>query len=466
MLVISEDTFARRHCYRVICTNDKNQVISERIVRYPLVLRTAEHKIVLYDDRMQVILPAFKYLNHTLADQSYNSRIMAAHALRLLYCFSDIYSVDVQHLTIDDVHLLQAFLLSPVTDKNILLEEKTFRSAKTVNQYLNACRQYLKFLGFEQNYLFDYRIRTNRYNENEALHPSKAYRSTLKTPSPTATVPKYLTVGEFANLIKTIRQHGTLADECIARLMFECGLRRGEVLGLTHEDLDEILIGDEYYPVVYIRNRASDNPLFQSAKSCLVVENPALYDSPDYNTENLGYEKVFLSRHLYDLLSIYIDYVIFKILPKYPENYGSTTADATNLKRRKLIQKARGNPRALENLQNHYLFVNKFGRLLTGQTFNKRLRKYFVLSGLSVDNDSRTNNLAHRLRHSYAMFLIQHQHLDLGEVKQLMRHKSITSTMIYFNPTDEDIVREKTGHQQSLSELIPILQETPWLQNL
>lgn len=67
--------------------------------------------------------------------------------------------------------------------------------------------------------------------------------------------------------------------------MYENGLRIGEVLGLTREDvaLEEDVNGNQI-PVLYLRNRLTDKA-FQNAKSCMKVHSKQTYRSKDYNTE-------------------------------------------------------------------------------------------------------------------------------------------------------------------------------------
>ncbi|MGE7363971.1 tyrosine-type recombinase/integrase [Staphylococcus cohnii] len=80
-------------------------------------------------------------------------------------------------------------------------------------------------------------------------------------------VPKYISVDEFKKIIEVIRSDYSIREEIIVRLMYECGLRIRETMGLTFEDLD---ITEESISVAYIRNRASDKP-YQLAKTCMTI---------------------------------------------------------------------------------------------------------------------------------------------------------------------------------------------------
>ena len=71
--------------------------------------------------------------------------------------------------------------------------------------------------------------------------------------------------------------------ECIIRLMYQSGLRIGEVLELTFEDIVE---DNNNYKVI-IRNRFTDRT-FQKAKFLMTITDRNQYRSRDYNLEWYG----------------------------------------------------------------------------------------------------------------------------------------------------------------------------------
>jgi len=95
---------------------------------------------------------------------------------------------------------------------------------------------------------------------------------------------------------------------------------------------------------------------------------------------------------------------------------------------------------------NYYIFLNKNGTSLSASGWNGVLRQLFEEVGLGLDKEKREHNLSHRFRHGFAMCFI-HQLNDeekkdkvgIQKLQKLMRHKSILSTMIYYNPDDEEI---------------------------
>src|SRR5699024_1416998 len=90
--------------------------------------------------------------------------------------------------------------------------------------------------------------------------------------------------------------------------------------------------------------------------------------------------------------------------------------------------------------KNYYLFLSKNGSPLTSSGWNYWLRSFFNELKIHTDKTSKKTNLSHRFRHGYAMYLINELNLTLEEVSRYMRHRSITSTYVYYNPTEEEIM--------------------------
>ena len=107
------------------------------------------------------------------------------------------------------------------------------------------------------------------------------------------------------------------------------------------------------------------------------------------------------------------------------------------------------------------MFLNQYGRCLSAQTFNYHLKEYYREAGIPLDYGIKKDNLSHRLRHGFAMF---HAHFSKKPVtelalKDMMRHKSISSTMVYYNPTDADKLEMEKEFQSELYQMIPELKE-------
>ena len=107
--------------------------------------------------------------------------------------------------------------------------------------------------------------------------------------------------------------------------------------------------------------------------------------------------------------------------------------------------------------ENYYVFINSIGKPINISTWNKTLREIFEKSGLSTDNHKKEHNLSHRFRHGFAMFLVQYKNIRLEELKLLMRHESLSSTAIYYRPTEDDVATIKEDFSKTLEELIPMI---------
>ena len=90
---------------------------------------------------------------------------------------------------------------------------------------------------------------------------------------------------------------------------------------------------------------------------------------------------------------------------------------------------------------NYYVFLNTLGRPLSENMWNKNLRVIFRKAEFAGDEGVREDNLNHRLRHGCAIYLSNVLHLPNFDVKTLMRHKNLSTTAIYHNPTPEDTER-------------------------
>jgi integrase/recombinase XerC len=71
------------------------------------------------------------------------------------------------------------------------------------------------------------------------------------------------------------------------------------------------------------------------------------------------------------------------------------------------------------------LYLNKFGRRLSGRSVENIVRKYVLQAGVFRDRIS-----PHKLRHTFAT-LLHSKDVDILEIQKLLGHASITSTQIY-----------------------------------
>lgn len=449
MIVISENKKGKQSIFVKTILDNEGQEISSRIVSMPLfeVTKDGFDYFVLYDDKMEVICEVFKFLNHDMQKSTYNTRRQAAFALRLLYCFLYLTNTKIDKIGEEQIKKLQYFLkgTGSITEKYKMI---TQRSNSTINGYMSVYRNFFKKRGIKSESLFDFHMITSKTNIGKDFSMDtkiKKYNNNLKVKKQ-KTIPKYIGINDFKKIFKFVIEKKDKQAKIILHLMYGYGLRIGEVLGLTIEDVTEVINDGNYIPVLILRNRLSDKK-YQYAKNLPHVTNIKQYHSNDYIKSK---QKIIITENLYEEILEYIEETHLKAMEKYSKNYNQTFADIVSYRDK------------LE--ENHYIFLNRYGRILSDQVWNKKLKKYFMEANIPIDIGVRENNLSHRFRHGFAMFHARFSEhpVDVLSLQRMMRHKKISSTMIYYNLTEEDELQIKTEFQNELYSLIPELQKG-WL---
>lgn len=410
---------------------------------------------------MEVQSGAFAYVNQSMQLFSYNTRIKANEALKFLLAFEELFGKPLADFTPDDVTSLKYFLHGYSPDGQIYsFDLITIRSNDTVNGYLSVYRGFLKYLGVEKHPIFVTTGKLSRpYSASSgAFGQSGTYRVSDRKASRPVEVPKYISVDEFVRILEYVRKHYDPMTEIIIRLMYQCGLRLGEVLGLTADDLvveniehlqkrDCYKYRDKYVPVAYIRNRVSDAK-YQHAKTCMKVVSRKQYSSQDYTTYFYGYQFVVVPQDLFDMINDYIEKEHVAAREHFHDRYyKKTIADRT---------------READEFEdvNYYVFINSIGTPISDSTWNDRMRDIYRAVGIQVDQNRRKSNLNHRFRHGFAMFNVQYCHVNEVKLADLLRHRSTAAVMCYYTPTISDQIELKTKATEDMYEAIPQLRRT------
>ena len=441
MYLIVEKKLDEGTFYEKNFVSNKGEIISREIIHFKnaKVIHNNVQYIILYDPNMQIITEVFDYINFELEDSSPNHRYTALTALKLLYSFLKIYNLKLESLSKNDFKNLISFLAGiPRAGTLYNLNLTTLRSDSTLETYLSIYRNFVTFLNYQESILIkkgnNYKIIFNDETDSQIKVPH--YEVKIKNYDPEFSPPRYISIDEFKEILNVIRNEYTIREECIVRLMFETGLRLGEVLGLTNEDILEKGTGT----YLYLRNRCSDS-FDQLAKGCMTIKNKKQYKTKAYKTKNVGYQTVFISNNLLELINDYVNEYHQSDSVTFENNYKNfTSADSVE-----------------SNDINFYLFINSIGRPLSGNLWGKILREIFHKAGIDVDKEQRETNLSHRFRHGFAMFMIQYKKVEELKLMLLLRHSNINSVKYYYRPTDKDIIDMRTDFVSSLYEIIPEL---------
>lgn len=431
--------------YEKVVTDDDGNVQYSRKVFIPLYQQEVDGftYFVMYDDLGGVIHDVYSFLNIDMKSQPYNSRRQAAFSLRLLYCFLSLANCKVDELNSTNFSELMVFLRG--LDSNSQLNPmKTLRCANTVNRYLATYRTYFRKYNIPCKDLFSATTITSASFSMESPVQIKTYRNNLRVGTvDDNSPPKYINPDEFGRIYKAILAANDKTAQIICHLMYGYGLRLGEVLGLTTEDIKFVRDNGKDVPAIFLRNRLSDKP-FQNAKNLMHVMSKEQYRTKDYQNSK---HRIIITKDFYKMLSDYVNDQYEQLEEKYPDVYENNEADIVSVY-------------DIPDF-NYYVFLNQYGRVLSAQTWGNHLKKYFEIAGVPTDKDVRDANLSHRFRHGFAMFhanFSKHK-VEAITLQKLMRHKSIKSTLVYYNPTPEDEEKIKEGFQADMYDMIPGFKE-------
>lgn len=394
---------------------------------------------IITDINGNLIDDANKYLNKKIGNAKYKKREMAFSALKVFYSFLALKHIsNPTYLTNYDVKDLRLFLEGGKKEGSIWsLDLRVRRDNQTFNHYLNIYRDFLyNMYGFSETTLFDtIKIRDSigkGFFAHTKKETYKQYTENKKVGKKEVSIPRYIRDYEYSRIMLIVERKYSLREKVIIILMYNYGLRLGEILGLTFEDI-EPTNGGIYYRLI-IRNRVSDKST-QRAKGVMVPETIDEYKSRSYNTEGngLGYQVVIIDEDMMELIQEYIDesrddILLSKSLKKRENLFSKAIADRVDIT-------------PILNDENQYIFLNQQHYTPLSQAgWNYVLRKIFYEADISIDKNRRETNLSHRFRHGFAMKLVK-QGANVFKLQTALRHSNPDSSMAYYNPDDDDKVK-------------------------
>ncbi|KZL89423.1 tyrosine-type recombinase/integrase [Clostridium magnum] len=393
--------------------------------------------VFLLDSDGKVIDDVFEFLNDYCKNEQVTAREQTASALKVLYSFCEVILKKIKEFNLTDVNNLSKFILGQSIEGNVESHIlTTSRDISTHDQYFDNIRKFLNYINIDNEVFFG-KIKVTATDNSEKSKDVEKYLTNLgKSKAGYMQVPSYISLNEYHKIIKQIEKGNNrykLRNILIVNLMYILGLRLGEVLGITLEDIKAHPNNSEA-GIICLRNRVSDRK-DQHAKTCMKVFSRDDYGTKRYKSEKKGgYQSITIPTLLMKQIKEYINEsreLIDDVIDKLPKERIDTLIN--NIKADCVEENTR---------ENYYLFLGKNFTPLTQGGWSKALKQIFLGVGITTDKGVREENLSHRFRHGFAMFLLEVIEKDIFYIKRKMRHKSIQSTLIYLKPTQESILQD------------------------
>lgn len=442
MLIIEEmNELNREYFYLIMITENGHDKIFIKEVCITLKkakLSDKSIKYILYDSQMKPIEGVYRYLNKYKLSDSKNTIRKIGRALCLYFTFKELRSIKDMFFTEELGKEFVDFLLGKSKEGvAVSYNLKTGRNPKSVNDYLGFIRNYYEYLGVtdsvfhKKKSLYRSRVR-GKLSAKKTNGMDEAFVIKANTPNLIKKVSRHITVNKMKEILEYIQEEKELREEVTVRLMYEAGLRIGEVLGLTLEDLcfeqrDLEKLNQNNIVYIELRNRISDRFEYQNAKSCMKVDDYSDYVSDAYRQEDFGYQRIPISVQLARMLLEYID---------------SSTKKLSQITRKNYFVDAKADRVVMNDSylsdDNYYVFLNKNGGSLSGDGWNKNLKGIFESCDIYIDENIKEFGLNHAFRHGFAMFLKEVVGLEIDEISLYMRHKNVNTTKIYLQKKESE----------------------------
>lgn len=421
-MTIKEQRKSNTPHYEIIEKDSKGTEHLTKIIRVPYVqvlMPDGSIRYIIYDEDYRPIPTLYKYLNENLRGYSPNTISAAVTALRLFVTFCTAY--DIRDFVVPE------YLVGDLV--SFLRRSKT--NSKTAYHYFVSITQFLKAAGHKDDPILDaspHTYWTTGADGNRRLYNVNTFDAAPKiNHNGENMAPEYLTTKEAVAIYEAAIHAKDITGAIIILLEMKYGFRIGTILGLTIEDISTEIdrATGEIQRKLYLRNRLTDKK-FQLVKNRIIPQTKIDYKHKDYISQyHHPHNCHILPEDLYDLLAQYFIKEHARLAQKYPNDYLHTYADTVNRE-----QFRQDWP---EFTENHYLFLNSRGNVLTLAAWLVRLERYYTNAGIPHHKSPN-----HAFRHGFAMAARDLGYDDIW-VSNLLGQRNPASAHVYTYPSRAEL---------------------------
>lgn len=446
IIEIKELMIGQNYLYQVTY-NDKTSRIVQVTAKQIIV--DGETRYLIWDSQSRVITDISLYIEDLKEHCSINTKISILQSMKLLYTYLDIFKKQPEEINYNDIKLLTRFIRGEsFTEGKTKAYMITSRKENTVKKITNDISSYFKYLNTDNLKKLGFSVYSiGRRSFNEFGKYRRKSIKNYQNAKAHSVAPIYITPEQYSKILEGINTLSktylqALRNKLIIEIMYKAGARIGEVFGITLEDIElaegiSSKTGEVYkYGIIKLRNRQSDK---KTQKAKTVPESKRAYNPNDKDL----YEEIYISESLFNELC---EYIALSTEQAYVFENGKTSKYITQRKRRKSsYDKARADAIAdyrKKGIDNYYIFLSRYFTPISDHSWNKQLKKLFEYANIEFDKGKKVNGLNHRFRHGFAMNLV-HAGCKIEDLQRLMRHGCIQSTLVYYNPTREELINKK-----------------------
>lgn len=442
---ITEGKIARYKVYYKYVM-DENGVVVERIpFVFQVIIRKKEDgkkQFIVLDQKGNILEKPYKWLNDISGPCPNTTKKAKAHAVKYLYHFAALRNYDPECLTKSQVSELIDFLMG----YDIKAEKGctvTYRTPRVVNGILSNIRTYLSEMDLNYDGFMlprQTRVKTFLPGTGRVVMRLKTVKRVPADPKASIRPVKHITPQQMKKMAELMVKNNDDRSLLLSELQYGYGFRQGEAQGLTEEDvICQTEEGEQKYSLI-LRNRLSD----REDQFCKNLPHPTSKDVYNSTLYQNNVCEVPITEQTYNRIQGYIKKSRNRKvlgLARVREIEANTLADSVE-----------------GNSKNHYIFVGKNNKPLSGQTWNNILKRYFAAIGIPPDRGSRYYNCSHRLRHGFAMFWAHYcdEPVRVLQLMKMMRHRSVSSTTVYYNLPPEAEVAMRDEMNEKITKIFDV----------